>query len=167
MVGILATIWGSALQWSGVRTFGSLLYGLIHWVECFKWVRFGLVRRWYGVLRMSDWGAEAVFNVTSSLSLGLNVNSRWDRRRWLRKQTAQLVGEGVMQPSSFSLAQIMCGWNWNHVVMQFMSMRGSWWGFAQDCSVQFSPAGLSDLISVQNEIRTAAKGSKEGTWIID
>lgn len=58
---------------------------------------------------MSDWGAEAVFNVTSSLSLGLNVNSRWDRRRWLRKQTAQLVGEGVMQPSSFSLAQIMCG----------------------------------------------------------
>lgn len=34
---------------------------------------------------MSDWGAEAVFNVTSSLSLGLNVNSRWDRRRWLRK----------------------------------------------------------------------------------
>lgn len=29
--------------------------------------------------------------------------------------------------------------------------------------MQFSPAGLSDLISVQNEIRTAAKGSKEGT----
>lgn len=58
-------------------------------------------------VRMSDFGVETVFEVTSS---GLNSRySWWHRSRRLRNQTVKLIRGGVIQPSSASVAQIISG----------------------------------------------------------